>query len=92
MPYKLQFTKEAQKEMNEWKHSGEKKDLEKINNLFSELESHPTSGTGHVEELRDNLDGFWSRHINENCRLVYSINRENNTVEIISLRNHYGNH
>ena len=57
MSYKLLFTREAEKQLLEWKKSGQKKDLLKILSLFQELEKHPATGTGQVEALKGNLSG-----------------------------------
>ena len=65
MNYQLRLTDEAQKQLLLWKKSGMKKDLAKIFPLFQELEEHPTTGTGQVEQLKGNLSGFWSRRINK---------------------------
>lgn len=55
MIYKLELTLEAEKHLMEWKKSGQKKTLQKIASLFDELQQHPTTGTGQIEQLRGNL-------------------------------------
>lgn len=47
MSYKLLLTDEAERQLLQWKRSGQKKDIAKIISLFQELEEHPTTGTGH---------------------------------------------
>lgn len=90
MSYKLLFTREAEKQLLEWKKSGQKKDLLKILSLFQELEKHPTTGTGQVEALKGNLSGYWSRRINKQFRIIYTIYEDIVTVMVISVKSHYG--
>jgi len=90
MSYNIELTKEAEKQLLQYIKSGAKKDLQKITVLFEELQEHPTTGTGQVEALKGNLTGYWSRRINKQSRLIYSIHEDIITVEVISLRGHYG--
>lgn len=90
MNFTLILTPEAITHLNEWKKSGQKKTLKKILSLFEELQNHPTTGTGQVEQLKGNLSGFWSRRINKDSRLVYKIEENKVLVVVISLRGHYG--
>ena len=73
MIYELILMPEAEKHLKEWQKSGQKKILKKIVDLFEELRHHPTTGTGHVEQLKGNLSGLWSREINKGDRIIYSI-------------------
>ncbi len=54
-----------------------------------ELHDHPRIGTGQVEQLKDNLSGYWSRRINKSSRLVYVIDDEAAVVVIVSAKGHY---
>lgn len=83
------LTPEAEKHLKEWGKSGQKKILQKITVLFEELQLHPKTGTGQVEQLRGNLNGFWSRRIDKGSRLIYKIEEEVVTVIVISLKGHY---
>ena len=74
----------------EWIKSGQKKTLRKIVALFEELRQHPNSGTGQVEQLKGELQGFWSRRIDKGSRLVYKIDEDIVTVFVISMKGHYG--
>lgn len=58
--------------------------------LFEELQLHPKTGTGQMEQLRGNLNGFWSRRIDKGSRLIYKIEEEVVTVIVISFKGHYG--
>ena len=69
MRYKLILMPEAERHLQEWRKSGQKKILLKIAALLEELCEHPTTGTGKVEQLKGDLEGFWSRRINKDSRL-----------------------
>lgn len=90
MRYKLVLTPEAERHLDEWRKSGQKKTLLKIAALLEELCEHPTTGTGKVEQLKGDLEGYWSRRINKASRLIYKIKEDIITVFVISLKGHYG--
>ena len=89
MTYTLILTPQAQKHLEEWGKSGQKKTLEKIAKLLEELTLHPKTGTGQVEQLKGNLSGLWSRRINKADRIIYSIEDERVIVTVISMKGHY---
>ncbi len=89
MNYRLILTPEAEQHLNAWKKSGQKKTLQKIVALFEELQQHPKTGTGQVEALKGNLQGFWSRRIDKGSRLIYRIDDDIVTVFVVSLKGHY---
>ena len=90
MSYQLILMPEAERHLDEWRKSGQKKTLLKIVTLFEELREHPTTGTGKVEQLKGDLEGEWSRRINKSARVIYKIEEEIITVIIVSLKGHYG--
>lgn len=90
MTYELILMPEAEKHLKEWRKSGQKKTLKKIKDLFEELRQHPTTGTGHVEQLKGNYSGYWSREINKGDRMIYSIKDDKVIVNVVSLKGHYG--
>ncbi|MHB9103389.1 MAG: Txe/YoeB family addiction module toxin [Sulfuricella sp.] len=61
--------------------------LKRINALIKDIQRSPFEGIGKPEALRYNLSGFWSRRINDEHRLVYTI--ENGCIEIVNCRYHY---
>ena len=63
--------------------------IKKIETILRELEIHPTSGTGQPERLKYDYSGKWSRRINQKDRLIYSINDQIATVEVLSAMGHY---
>jgi toxin YoeB len=82
----LAWTKEAWSDYLYWQGQ-DKKTLKRINKLLSEAQRSPFTGIGKPEPLKENLSGFWSRRIDENNRLVYTVDAKQLTV--ISCRYHY---
>jgi len=80
------FTDEAWKDYVYW-YEADKQQLKKINELIKEIDRTPFEGTGKPEPLKLNLQGFWSRRINHEHRIVYKI--EENQIIFISFRYHY---
>jgi len=83
------YSLKALEDINYWKKSGNKAVQEKISALISDIMKHPYTGIGKPEALKYQLSGSWSRRITLVDRLVYSVNTENNTIEIETLRGHY---
>jgi len=65
----------------------EKKMLRKINDLIKDIKRHPFEEIGKPESLKFDLQGFWSRRIDREHRLVYQ-SIENDLV-IFSCSYHY---
>ena len=65
----------------------DKKILRKINELIKEIIRKLFSGTGKPEPLKHALEGYWSRRINQEHRLVYKVT--NNGIHMIQCRYHY---
>lgn len=65
----------------------DKKLMQKINALIKAILRDPFVGPGKPEPLKHVLDGFWSRRINREHRLVYTV-REDDLL-IIQCRYHY---
>lgn len=86
--YKLEYTDEAKLHMQRLKHD-EPKAFQKMSNLLLELMEHPTTGTGHPEPLKGELQGRWSRRITKKHRLVYRIYNDEVLVLILSSYGHY---
>ncbi len=88
MAYQLNYSAQANKDIDFYKKSGNKALLKKLLVLLEELTEHPTTGTGKPEQLKHNLAGYWSRRINQEHRLVYKI-IDDNIVRIYSAKGHY---
>lgn len=67
----------------------DKKTLKKINGLVKGIERNWYEGIGKPEPLKGELSGFWSRRIDSTNRLVYRINENEETLEILSCKGHY---
>jgi len=50
-----------------------KKILKKLNELIKDIQRHPYEGLGKPEPIRFELQGFWSRCIDHEQRLVYQV-------------------
>lgn len=61
--------------------------LKRINALIKDVQRSPFEGIGKPEALKANLSGYWSRRINDEHRLVYSV--KGNDLTIIACRYHY---
>ena len=70
MAYIIEFEPKAVQDIAELKKSWNKASITKIERLILELREHPTTGTGQVEPLKDNLSGFWSRRIDKFNRMI----------------------
>lgn len=82
----LHFTLEAWEEYQYWQ-STDRKRLNRLNRLIRETLRTPYSGIGKPEPLKWNLDGYWSRRIDAEHRLVYKV--EDDALWIVQCRHHY---
>nr|WP_317129028.1 Txe/YoeB family addiction module toxin [Mangrovivirga cuniculi] len=58
-----------------------------MNQLIKATLRDPFKGVGNPEPLKHDLQGFWSRRIDGEHRLVYSFEAE--TLTIVACRYHY---
>lgn len=63
--------------------------FKKAERLLEELEQHPRTGTGQVEQLKYFKNETWSRRITREYRLVYEIHDKEILVLEISAYGHY---
>lgn len=89
MTYQIEFTDLALKDIKKLKKSGNSAVLKKLRRLLNELREHPQSGTGKPERLKHDFNGYWSRRINKEHRLIYAIEEQRVVVVIISAFGHY---
>ena len=61
--------------------------LSRINLLIKDIMRHPYAGIGKPEPLKHALQGFWSRRITSEHRIVYK--KIDNEIFIAQLRYHY---
>ena len=83
---KLVFAQEAWDDYLYWQ-THDKRMLERINKLITEVQRDPFAGVGKPEPLKHALAGFWSRRINDEHRMVYKI--EGGALLLAQLRFHY---
>lgn len=82
----LHFTLEAWEEYQYWQ-STDRKRLNRLNRLIRETLRTPYAGIGKPEPLKGNLNGYWSRRIDAEHRLVYKV--EHDALWIVQCRHHY---
>ena len=82
----IKFTKNAEKEKKLIKNIG----LEsKVENLLNLIANNPFQTPPSYEKLIGDLNGYYSRRINLQHRLVYKVYREISTIVIHSMWSHY---
>ena len=90
MTYKVIHSPRAEADLAKHIKSGDKATMKKIVRLLEELEKHPRSGTGKPEHLKHKEVETWSRRINDKHRMIYEIEDDIVTIDILSLWGHYG--
>lgn len=80
---------QAQKDRDYWKESGNKTIMNRITALLKDIVEHPYTGIGKPEPLKYDLAGKWSRRINSEHRIIYSVNEDIVTVYVFAMRYHY---
>ncbi|MDZ4747259.1 MAG: Txe/YoeB family addiction module toxin [Saprospiraceae bacterium] len=87
----VEFTPIAWEDFNYW-ITFDKTKVEKINELICSIKQSPFKGIGSSELLRHELQGFWSRRIHYEHRLVYRVvgaQEKDHKILIIQCRYHY---
>jgi toxin YoeB len=81
------FTHNAFEDYQYWQKQ-DKKMLKRINHLIKSIQRDGAlDGIGKPEKLKGNLAGFYSRRIDTEHRLVYSMNQQQ--INIVACRYHY---
>jgi toxin YoeB len=83
---KVQWTLNAAEDIAYWKKHDIKK-YERIKLLVKNIQETPFIGIGKPEPLKHSLTGLWSRRINHEHRLIYSVKSEQ--IIIYNCRFHY---
>ena len=86
--YRIVFTDDARKDLILLQKRAPKA-IKKLKSLLEELQEHPRTGTGQVEQLKHYDEETWSRRINKEHRLVYRIYDNVVEVLILSTYGHY---
>lgn len=82
------YSPKALQDLQFWKKSGNKVIQKKIQELIDAIEENAFTGIGKPEQLKHALSGKWSRRINQEHRIIYSVS-EANRIRILSLKGHY---
>jgi toxin YoeB len=85
--YSLSFLPQAWEDYVYWE-SQDRKFLNKINRLLQDICRNGYEGIGKPEPLKENMTGWWSRHIDDSHRIVYRL--EADEAIIFQCRSHYG--
>ena len=82
--------KQAQADLEYWQKSGNKAIMRRITALLKDISGHPFTGIGKPEPLRFGLAGKWSRRINHEHRIIYSVDESGRLyVYVLAMRYHY---
>lgn len=84
---KLIFSSTAWSEYLHWQ-STDKKILKRVNALIKDVTRSPYEGIGKPEPLKHGLAGYWSRRINDEHRMVYTV--KDDSILLAQLKYHYG--
>jgi len=82
----ITFAPEAFEQFNDWA-AQDKKIHRKIITLINDIIRQPFAGLGKPEPLKHELQGYWSRRITDEHRLVYEVTETE--IIILSCRFHY---
>jgi toxin YoeB len=82
---KVVFTEHGWDDYVSW--TDDRKTLKRINRLIQEAARDPAAGTGKPERLSGDLSRFWSRRIDQEHRLVYTVERDQ--LMVVQARYHY---
>jgi toxin YoeB len=82
---KIAFTPNGWEEYISW--VGDRKTLARINRLITEASRDPGAGVGKPERLSGDLAGCWSRRIDQEHRLIYTV--QDDELVILQARYHY---
>lgn len=84
----LTWTPQAWEDYLYWQKT-DKAALKRLNALIENAMRTPFEGIGKPEPLKFNLAGYWSRRIDAEHRLVYTVDEVSNALTILQCRYHY---
>lgn len=82
---RITFTPHGWEDYTSW--VGDRKTLQRINRLITEAARDPGTGAGKPERLSGDLSGCWSRRIDQEHRLVYTV--DGDQLVVLQARYHY---
>ena len=83
---KIIFSERAWEDYLYWQET-DRRLVARIHQLIRDIRREPFSGIGKPEPLRHAFEGYWSRRINDEHRIVYKI--QGDSMLIAQLRYHY---
>ena len=87
--FRVEIKPIAKKDIEKHIKSGNKSTINKIEKIIIELSENPYTGIGQPEKLKHQLQGYWSRRINQKDRLVYKVEESVVSVFVVSAIGHY---
>ena len=87
----IEFTKNAWEDFEYWIET-DRETVVKIKELLQSIRAHPFRGIGKPEPLKYGLQGYWSRRITREHRLVYKISGKKGVDQrcfVLQCRFHY---
>lgn len=81
------FQTKALEQYQSWKNENNVKVINKIKDLIKDIQNNPFTGIGKPEPLSGDFQGYWSRRITKEHRLIYKIT--DNAIIIAKCRFHY---
>ena len=88
--FRIILTDTAIAHYNAFVKSGNVKIVNRIKALLADIALHPYTGIGKPEALKYSLAGMWSRRINREHRLIYTVDENRIIVHILAMHSHYG--
>ena len=82
----LQFSQQGWSDFSHWLNE-DRKTLKRILKLLDDIKRNGYQGIGKPEPLTGDLDGYWSRRIDEANRIVYKV--DGDIIKIIQCGSHY---
>ena len=84
----ITFSPEAREDYEYWKQNNPRIVI-RIKRLLRDMREHPNTGIGKPEKLKYELSGKWSRRINSEHRIIYTVRDIENDIYILALCYHY---
>jgi len=82
---RIAFSAHGWQDYTSW--TGDRKTLQRINKLIPEAARDPGTGTGRPERSSGDLSGCWSRRIDQEHRLVHTV--DGDLLVVLQARYHY---
>ncbi len=89
MPLRVSFNPRGWDDYLHWQ-TVDKRTLKRINALINDMTRNPFEGIGKPEPLKHEKNGYWSRRIDEEHRIIYEVMGD--TISIMQCRFHYDAH